>query len=70
MAEDPGSGIVDLRSLVQRLASIHPGEGRAVFWSFCYFFCLLSSENLIVWVNNLPSPKLPIIDKSLVGVAR
>ncbi|MCG8028301.1 MAG: MFS transporter [Candidatus Thiodiazotropha taylori] len=31
------------QSLLQRLASVQSGEGRAVFWSFLYFFSLLSS---------------------------
>ena len=30
------------QTLLQRLASVHSGEGRAVFWSFLYFFSLLS----------------------------
>ncbi|MBV2122315.1 MAG: MFS transporter [Candidatus Thiodiazotropha sp. (ex Ctena orbiculata)] len=31
------------QTLLQRLASVQPGEGRAVLWSFLYFFSLLSS---------------------------
>ncbi|MEW8496570.1 MAG: hypothetical protein AB2604_22440, partial [Candidatus Thiodiazotropha taylori] len=31
------------QTLLQRLASVQPGEGRALFWSFLYFFSLLSS---------------------------
>ncbi|ODB92626.1 MFS transporter [Candidatus Thiodiazotropha endoloripes] len=30
-------------TMLQHLASVHSGEGRAVFWSFLYFFSLLSS---------------------------
>ncbi|MEW8382504.1 MAG: MFS transporter, partial [Candidatus Thiodiazotropha taylori] len=31
------------QTLLQHLASVQPGEGRALFWSFLYFFSLLSS---------------------------
>ena len=35
------------QALLQRLVSIRPGEGRAVFWSFVYFFSLLSSYYIL-----------------------
>ena len=31
-----------IQSLVNRLVSVRPGEGRALAWSFAYFFCLLA----------------------------
>lgn len=36
-----------LHSHLQRLVSMRPGEGRAVFWSCCYFFSLLSSYYIL-----------------------
>ena len=36
-----------LQLLVQRSINLKPGEGRAVFWSFLYFFSLLSSYYIL-----------------------
>ena len=33
--------------LLQRLANVRPGEGRALIWSFAYFFCLLTSYYIL-----------------------
>lgn len=33
--------------LLDRAAHIRPGEGRAAFWSFAYFFCLLCSYYIL-----------------------
>jgi AAA family ATP:ADP antiporter len=35
------------QSLLLRLVTIAPGEGRGVFWSFIYFFSLLSSYYIL-----------------------
>ena len=36
-----------LQRLLQRTINLKPGEGRAVFWSFIYFFLLLSSYYIL-----------------------
>lgn len=41
------SAKIALQRLVQRSISLKPGEGHAVFWSFLYFFFLLSSYYIL-----------------------
>lgn len=36
-----------IATLTQRMIDLRPGEGRAVTWSFAYFFCLLSSYYIL-----------------------
>ena len=36
-----------LRSVLQKTVQVEPGEGRALFWSFSYFFALLCSYYII-----------------------
>ena len=36
-----------LLTAIQRVIDLRQGEGRAVFWSFVYFFCLLSSYYIL-----------------------
>ena len=34
-------------NLLQRFTNVRPGEGRALIWSFAYFFCLLTSYYIL-----------------------
>jgi len=36
-----------LQSHLQGMVNMRPGEGRAIFWSFCYFFSLLASYYIL-----------------------
>ena len=38
---------ISIRSALLETVQVEPGEGRALFWSFCYFFSLLCSYYII-----------------------
>ena len=47
MPRNPKPTIDALQSYLRGLVNMRPGEGRAIFWSFCYFFSLLSSYYIL-----------------------
>ena len=47
MADDHDSGSFFPAAGLRRLSNLHRGEGPAVFWSFAYFFSLLSSYYML-----------------------
>ena len=47
MSQTPAPDAPRLGLLLQRLIDVRAGEGRAVFWAFCYFFALLSSYYIL-----------------------
>lgn len=47
MPQPPAPGAPRPGLMLQRLIDVRPGEGRAVFWAFCYFFALLGSYYIL-----------------------
>lgn len=47
MAQPPAPDAPRQGPALRRLIEVHPGEGRAVFWAFVYFFALLSSYYIL-----------------------